>query len=175
MLARPNQMNARFLRLCVLIALACSGCRMFCGRKIAYDKPAFYEQQIRSTSWTDAQGKVIRLLDWSVVDLKHLGKMVIARFGRADTGIATCLDFYRVMPTLTPGVDSYVLTEHDCKHGMVISVEPIWQGRSVFFQITKETIPGTKQQRERFTYTLEYTEDYRMQPGLSELVFKISD
>ncbi len=169
-------MNTWVFRWCVLIAVSCAGCGTFCATKTVYDKPAFYEQQIRSMTWTDTQGNVIRLLDWSVVDLKHLGKVVVARFGPSDKGIATCLDFYRVVPKFTPtGVDSYVLTEHDCKYGMVISVEPIWQGRSVFFQITKETIPGTEKQRKRFTYTLDYTKDYRMQPGLEVFEFNIPD
>ena len=168
-------MNA-VLQLSVLIAVAFIGCGTLRGSKTICNKPAFYEQQIRSMTWTDAQGNGIRLLDWSVVDLKHLGKMVIAKFGHSETAIATCLEFYRVVPKLTPGgVDSYVLTENDCKHGMVMSVEPIWKGGSVFFQITRETIPGTEKQRKRFTYTLDYTEDYRMRPGLSELVFNISD
>ncbi len=172
-------MNAYLVKLCVCLALSCSGCGTISGHRTVYSKPTFLEAEIRSTTWTDSRGNTIRLLDWLVIVLKNNGKLVIAKYGYADTGTVISLDFYQVVPKLTPdGPDAFVLIEHDQKYGAVANIETIWSDHSddsVGLRITRDTIPASQKERVRTIYTLWYTEDYGMTQPYSIWTSNLAD
>ena len=132
----------------------------------------------------------MRLLDWSAIKAAGFDELVVAKFGDADTGLVTCLEFYRVSQrpggtflaveepprssqgvARTKAVESvpesrvFILLEHDYKPGVVTSVKPEDAKGEILFRITRE-MKGRTGKREGLRYTLVCEKNYIVRSDL---------
>ncbi len=177
---------------CITLGALC-GCRSTSQSVGASGALRFTEQEIRSKTWADAQGQVIRLLDWTATCF-HGEELVIAKYGAASPPCVTCLEFYRIhrrppgpalkapdlsrnhMLPITPAYTnipeglSFELLLHDYVPEMVTSLSTEERGDTYLITVLRETVPAGTTPRQALRYILTYKRSQGLQwnPNLEQ-------
>ena len=152
------------------------GCASLPGKYAPSERPGFFEPEIRSRTWVDVDGIVVRFLSATVTNLGAHGEMMIARFGDINANKVRCLELYRInRKTDATMHDKFVLIDHDWGPreqswwpSVVVSVEPIVRAGSVSFRIIREAMPGRDTDGKRLIYFLDYRAGFGVTPNISE-------
>jgi hypothetical protein len=124
--------------------------------------PVFSEPEIRSRVWSDSEGHRIELVDWSVMDVEHRGKLVLVSYGDKLSGTARCVDFYRPRPAPSPDSgqrEQFVLLWHDNGPGVVTSISQIKES----VEIKRRAFPKGSDHEIGLRYALHYQTDLSME------------
>ena len=118
---------------------------------------------IVSTHWADSQGRVLEFVCASNVVFNMPSDVLIAEYGDTNSGIVTCLDFYRPI-NLNSARSGFILLAHDIEPAtmMVTSIKTKELDDKAAILITRETIPNGASQRQAAQYTWRYFKDLRM-------------
>src|ERR1041385_7682000 len=142
------------------MAVFLTGCASLEETIAVPERPAFFEQEIRSKTWNGPDGNPLKLLGWTVIHMRLRGELLIAKFGDTNTGFISCLEFYRVNRNeSSQGLDTYMLVDHDWGPHLqnwgisrVTSVSPDEFDKRAVIRITRETIPKAGEQPKRLHY-----------------------
>jgi hypothetical protein len=164
-------MKKMLLKCCCVVLSLCPGCSSVSndtgrGMNIAKN-PEFTELEVRSKSWKDTLGQTIIFMNWSTVDFKSRGKLVIAEYGDPTNNIASCVEFYRITKAWVPNEeDRFILLAHDYMPSTVVSIEPSEHETNADIVIIRESLRNVANKHERIRYAWQVKKDYTMSMDL---------
>src|SRR6266540_2785376 len=189
----------RLAQLCLPLVLVAAGCCSL-DRGVSTGGPAFSEDEIRSKTWEDSDGRRLQFLEWSSIKFAGFDELVLARYGELSTGYVTCLEFFHVvqrpegtflsleqsshtaesapLPYVLKAIPErrfFILLEHDYKPTIVTSVKPEKRNGEVYITILRETVPEATDQRKGLRYTLVCSKEYKMRVDLAVGTWDIPD
>jgi hypothetical protein len=103
----------------------------------------FYEQEIRSKTWTDRLGQQMVLLHWQVYHLKRGEDLIVAKYGLIKGEEVFCIELYRPVRSYQ-NVNLFILLAHDYEGAKVADFNVQDSTDCTLIEVTREAPNGYK-------------------------------
>jgi hypothetical protein len=161
--------------LAIAVLLVSLGCRSSVPNSLPFVQPAFFEEEVRSRTWTAPDGTLIEFLGSTNLDLQG-HTILLAQFGDMKTKQIRCLEVYEInRKEDAASRDTFVLLNHDWGpreqswwQSEVMLVEPLMHDNATSLKIIRHGQRAGEADGKSLLYFLDYRPGIGVSPNMSE-------